>query len=170
MNRKNILLIAICAVLLLLVYTVDLFKLNYRLTGWKEFGDAPVVISHIQYFVADTPNIIGYTDRALGEEVSCLEFVAFVETDMQESYRCCDTLGKISCLQGDFSSDIPPADEQCIAELVDIFGVPDALPGSKEYQFYGSCSGGRFAELTVVQLDNNGRSNGNMSRWTRFKS
>ena len=156
MSRKNILLITICAVMILLVYTVDLFKLNYRVTGWQDFGAAPVAISHLQYFVADTPNIIGYMDRALGEEVTCSEAVAFVATNAQESYRCCDAQGRISCLEGDFSSDIPPADEQCITELRGIFGVPDSLTGVREYQFYGSCSGGRFAELTVVQLDDNG--------------
>lgn len=66
MSRRNILLLAICAFLLLLVYTVDLFKLNYRLTGWKEFGNTPFVVSHIQYFDADTPNIISYLDRPWG--------------------------------------------------------------------------------------------------------
>lgn len=156
MGRRNILLLMICAVLLLLVYTVDLFKLNYRLTGWKEFGSTPFVVAHIQYFIADTPNIIRYLDRTLGTEVTCHESVAFVESNAQETHRCCNADGTISCLQGDFSSDIPPADEQCVAELLDIFGVPDSLPGAKEYQFHGSCSGGRFAELTVVQLDGSG--------------
>lgn len=156
MSKKNILLTTIFAVLTLLVYTVDLFKLNYRLTGWEEFGDAPVVISHIQYFFADTPNVIGYTDHTLGEDVSCYEAVAFVETDAEETYRCCDAGEIISCLKGDFSSDIPPTDEQCITELRSLFGVPDTFAGVKEYQFYGSCSGGRFAELTVVQLDDRG--------------
>lgn len=148
--------LAVCAVLLLLVYTVDLFKLNYRLTGWKEFGNTPFIVSHIQHFIADTPNIISYLDRTLGTEVTCHESVAFVETAAQETQRCCNADGTIFCLQGDFSSDIPPADGQCVAELLDIFGVPDTLPGAKEYQFYGSCSGGRFAELTVVQLADNG--------------
>lgn len=163
-NKKNILLITILAVLILLVYTVDLFKLNYRLADWEEFDNAPVAISHIQYFVADTPNIIGYTDHTLGKEVTCSETVAYVETDTEETYRCCDTREQISCLKGDFSSDIPTSDEQCITELQDIFGVPDTLAGTKEYQFYGSCSGGRFAELTVVQLDDKG-----MIQWKYVK-
>jgi hypothetical protein len=110
MSRRNILLLAICAFLLLLVYTVDLFKLNYRLTGWKEFGNTPFVVSHIQYFDADTPNIISYLDRTLGKEVTCHEAIAFVETDAQETQRCCNADGTVSCLQGDFSSDIPSAD------------------------------------------------------------
>lgn len=156
MEKKKILLMASCAVLLVLVYAVDLFKLNYRLTGWREFGDAPVAVSHIQHFIADTPNIISYLDRNLGVEVTCFEAVAFVETVARETYRCCDAEGTISCLQGDFSSDIPAADEQCIAELRQLFGVPDTLPGAQEYQFYGDCLGGRFAELTVVQLDEGG--------------
>ena len=162
--EKKILLMASCAVLLVLVYAVDLFKLNYRLTGWKEFGDAPVAISHVQYFDADTPNIISYLDRSLGAEVTCFEAVAFVMSDARESYRCCDAEGRVSCLQGDFSSDIPVADEQCITELRQIFGVPDTLPGAKEYQFYGDCLGGRFAELTVVQLQDGGA-----IRWKQVK-
>ena len=164
MEKKNILLMAGCAVLLVLVYAVDLFKLNYRLADWEEFGEAPVAISHVQYFFADTPNIISYLDRDLGANVTCFEAVAFVESDTQEPYRCCDAEGRVSCLQGDFSSDIPAAAEQCIAELRQIFGIPDTLPGAKEYQFYGSCSGGRFAELTVVQLDESGS-----IRWKHVK-
>lgn len=164
MNKKNILLITVCAILVLLVYTIDLFKLNYRLADWEEFGDASLLISHVQYFYADTPNIIGYTDRTLGKYVTCSETVAFVETDSQQTFRCCDTRETISCLAGDFSSDIPTDDEQCVTELRHIFGVPETLAGSKEYQFYGSCSGGRFAELTVVQLDEDG-----MLRWKHVK-
>lgn len=156
MNGKKMLLMVICAILLLSVYTVDLFKLNYRMTGWKEFGEVPVVVSHIQYFIADTPDIIGYTDHALGEEVTCFETVAFVETDRREPYRCCDAGGRVSCLAGDFSSDIPPVDEQCVSELRGIFGATETLTGTMEHQFFGRCTGGRFAELTVVRLDDNG--------------
>ena len=157
MNKKNIILITVLAILVLLTYTIDLFKLNYRLTGWSEFGDPPVLISHVQYFVADTPNIISYLDRSISEEVTCYGAVAFVETDTNETYRCCDAEGRVSCLEGDFSSDIPPADEQCVSELKVLFGVPDTLAGTHEYQFYGECRGGRFAELTVVQLDTSGK-------------
>lgn len=160
MKRNNILLITIFTVSIVLIYTVDLFKLNYRMTGWKEFGETPVAISQVRFFVADTPNLISYLDRAIGEEVTCYEAVAFVETGSQETYRCCDASGTISCLEGDFSSDIPLADEQCIIELKDVFGVPDTLAGSNRYQFFGECSGGRFAELTVVQLEDSG-----MIRW-----
>ena len=156
MNKKNILLIVVCGVVILSIYTLDLFKLTYRMTNWEMFEDIPFFISHIQHFTADTPDILGYTDQTLEEEVSCFEAIAFIETDTQEEYRCCDAGEKTSCLKGDFSSDIPPIDEKCVSELKEIFGVPDILAGSMEYQFYGSCSGGRFAELTVVQLDNDG--------------
>ena len=164
MNKRNILLAAGMAVLLLLIYTIDLFKLNYRLANWKEFGETPVIISHIQYFVADTPNIVSYADRALGKEITCSETVAFVETDAAESYRCCDAREQISCLKGDFTSDIPLTDEQCVAELREIFGASETLAGSDVSQFFGECSGGRFAELVVVQLDTNG-----MIRWKHVK-
>lgn len=156
MNKKNILLITVLVSLTLLVYTVDLFKLTYRLADWKEFGATPVAISHVQYFIADTPNIITYLDRSIGEEVTCFEAVAFVESGAGQSHRCCATDGRISCLEGDFSSDIPQPDEGCVAELRGIFGVPDSLAGAREYQSFGDCRGGRFAELTVVQLDGDG--------------
>lgn len=157
MDKRKTFLVIVCAILALLIYSLDLFKLNYRMTDWQEFGDAPINISHIQYFVGDTPNVLGYTDHMLGKQVTCTEVVAFVQTDTGEPYRCCDTRSEISCIKGDFSSDIPDMDEKCIAELQSIFGVPDTLTGSREYLSYGSCSGGRFAELTVVQLDDNGR-------------
>ncbi|HAV76048.1 MAG TPA: hypothetical protein DCX53_01705, partial [Anaerolineae bacterium] len=124
---------------------------------WKEFGESPVLVDHIEYFVADTPNSIGYTDRMVGDKVTCTEAVAFIETDANEPYRCCDTGERISCLEGDFSSDIPTVDEGCTSELRKIFGVPDTLEGAQKYLFFGDCSGGRFAELTVVQLDGSGR-------------
>jgi len=157
MNRKNIILIAACVVAVLLIYTVDLFKLNYRMAGWNDFGETPVKIDHVQYFVADTPNVIGYTDHTLGQKVTCFEAVAYVETDTQEKYRCCDTGEQISCYAGDFSSDIPPVDDQCVAELQSMFGVPPAPAGAKEYTSYGNCSGGEAVELTVMQLDNDGK-------------
>jgi hypothetical protein len=157
MNKKNVLLITVCAILALLVYSVDLFKLNYRLTDWKAFGDTPVTVSHIQYFVADTPNVLGYTDHLLGKQVTCTGAVAFVETDSNKTYRCCDTQQEISCIEGDFSSDIPSADKECAAVLQKIFGVPDTLAGANQYQAFGVCSRAGAAGLSVVQLDGNGR-------------
>lgn len=156
MSNRNIILLVVLAGLTLLVYTIDLFKLNYRLTDWSEFGVAPVPIAQVQYFVADTPNIISYHDINLDERVTCFESLAYLETDTQENYRCCNTVDAISCLEGDFSTEIPPVDDQCIAELKEIFGVPDTLEGVKEYQVFGECLGGRFAELTVVQRDEDG--------------
>lgn len=157
MNQKNIILIATCVAAALLIYTVDLFKLNYRMTNWNDFGETPVKIDHVNYFVADTPNVLGYTDHTLGQQVTCFEAVAFIETDTQEKYRCCDTGDLISCYAGDFSSDIPPVDTECIAELQSIFGVPPSFTGAKEYTSYASCSGGKAVELTVMKLDNNGK-------------
>ena len=157
MNQKNIILIAACAVAVLLIYTVDLFKLNYRMAGWNDFGGTPVRIDHVDYFVADTPNVLGYTDHALGQQVTCFATVAFVETDTQEKYRCCDTGEQVSCLAGDFSSDIPSDDPECVVELQSIFGVPPGLAGAKEYKSYASCSGGKAVELTVMKLDNDGK-------------
>jgi len=157
MKNRNVVWIVVCAAAVLLIYSIDLFKLNYQMTSWQDFGNPPMKVDHINYFVADTPNIIGYTDHTLGREVTCFEAVAYVKTDIQETYRCCDAEGTISCLEGDFSSDIPPVDEECTASLRTIFGVPATLDGAKEYLAYGSCPDIRFGELTVVRLDNNGQ-------------
>jgi hypothetical protein len=101
--------------------------------------------------------VIGYTDHTLGQKVTCFEAVAYIETDTNEKYRCCDTGEMISCYAGDFSSDIPPVDAECVAQLQTIFGVQASLTGAKEYTSYASCSGGDAVELTVMQLDNDGK-------------
>ncbi len=157
MKNKSILFIVLCALAILFIYAVNPFKLNYRLRGWQKFGDTPVKVEHIQYFIADTPNVIGYKDTDTGELISCGGSVAYVQTDTQETYRCCDTSEKISCLAGDFSSDVVSADEKCTTGLRELFGVPDSLAGAREYMAYGVCPGGGYAELTVVQLDKDGQ-------------
>lgn len=157
MNRKNSILILVCAIGILLIYSIDLFKLNYRLKEWNDFGSTPVEVAHVQYFIADTPNMIGYTDPDTHETVSCELSVAYVTTNAGDSYRCCDTGEKISCLQGDFSKEIPASDEACTANLQNIFGAPTSLAGTKQYTNFGDCTGGKPAALTVVQLDNHGR-------------
>ena len=139
----------------LLIYSTDIFKLAYRTAGWEEFGQAPVTVGRVQYFVADTPDIVGYIEPDSGERVSCAETVAYVETEAQETYRCCDTGGRISCLAGNFSSDIPTASEECIGRLKDIFGVPATLSNVREYKVLGSCPSGA-SRLTVIQIDPRG--------------
>ena len=136
----------------LLIYSTDLFKLAYRTAGWEAFGDVPVAIGSVQYFVADTPDIIGYTEPDSGERVSCAVTVAYVETETRETYRCCDTGERISCLAGNFSSDIPAMDEECVGRLKDIFGVPEALENAREYRTFGDCPSGA-SRLTVIQVD-----------------
>lgn len=140
----------------LLIYSTDLFKLAYRAAGWEAFGDVPVAVGRVQYFVADTPDIIGYTEPDSGERVSCAVTVAYVETEAGKTHRCCDTGKKISCLAGDFTREIPPADDECLRGLSAMFGVPDSLANVKDYQVFANCSSGA-SSLTAVQIDNNGR-------------
>jgi hypothetical protein len=111
-KNRNGLIILVCIAAAVLIYSIDFFKLDYRMTGWEQFGESPVTPARIQYFVADTPNLIGFKDTG-GESVSCAETVAYVETEAQETYRCCDTGDRIACLAGNFSTDIPPSDEAC---------------------------------------------------------
>lgn len=154
-RNRNTLVVLISAIAVLLIYTVDIFKFNYRLKGWEQFGQIPVAAGRVQYFMTDTPNVIGYREPDSGETVRCAETIAFVETDAQAPYRCCDTGERISCLAGDFSSDIPAADEECTNSLREIFGIPASLAGAKDYKIYGNCPAGGEAEVTVVQLDDN---------------
>ncbi len=156
-KNKNMLVVLACVIAAILLYSVDIFKLNYRLAGWKQFGETQVTINSIHYFTADTPNVIGYTEPDSGERVSCAEAVAFIETNTQAPYRCCDTGERISCLAGDFSSDIPAADEECTNSLREIFGIPAAPAEARDYKIFGSCPDGGEAEITVVQIDDNGQ-------------
>ncbi|MEW6241708.1 MAG: hypothetical protein AB1564_12950, partial [Chloroflexota bacterium] len=156
-KSKNMLVALVCVIAVILLYSVDIFKLNYRLVGWKQFGETPGTINSIRYFMADTPNVIGYTEPDSGERVSCAEAVVFVETDTRAPYRCCDTGERTSCLAGDFTSDIPAADEECTTSLRDIFGIPASMAGTRDYRMFGSCPDGGEAEITVVQLHDNGQ-------------
>ena len=157
-KNRNGIIILVSVAIATIIYSTDFFKLNYRMTGWEEFGDSPVALARIQYFVADTPNLIGFKEDGSGETVSCAETVAYVETDAQETYRCCDTGDRISCLAGNFSTDIPVVDEACNDSLRDLMGIPASLAGTKDYKVFGSCSAdGGIPSVTVTQIDSNGQ-------------
>jgi hypothetical protein len=156
-KNRNGLIILVSIVAALLIFSTDIFKLNYRMTGWSQFGNSPVAPASIQYFIPDTPNLIGFKENGTGETVSCATTVAYVETDAQETYRCCNTGEKIACLAGDFSTDIPAADEACNNSLRELLGIPTLLAGAKDYKVFGDCAGGANAEVTVTQIDGSGQ-------------
>lgn len=156
-KNRNGLIILLSLAVAVLVYSIDVYKLDYRMTGWKSFGASPVTPARVQYFVADTPNLIGFKEDVSGETVSCAVTVAYVETESQKTHRCCDTGNGIACLAGDFSTDIPPVNEACNNSLRELLGIPASLPGAKDYQLFGNCSGGTNAEATVTQIDANGQ-------------
>ena len=162
-KNRNGIIVLVSVIAVILIYSIDIFKLKYRAAGWEQFGETPVTVSKLQYFVADTPNLISYKETDGGEVVSCAETVAYVETDTQETFRCCDTGSKISCLAGDFANEIPATDDECTGNLRGLFGVPVSLANTKEYEMYGSCPDGASI-LTVAQLDNNGQ-----ILWKSFK-
>jgi hypothetical protein len=155
-KNRNGLIIVVCAVAIILIYSVDIMKLTYKMTDWQSFGQTPVTVSQVQYFLAEAPNVIGYSEPG-GSQVSCATTVAYVKTSSEETYRCCDTGDIISCLARDFSSDIPAMDEACLNGLREAFAIPSTLPGATDYQLYGSCSGDGASELTVTQVDANGQ-------------
>jgi hypothetical protein len=153
MQSKTVLLILFCGIFLLLIYAVNWFHIMYRLTPWDRLGETPVIPVQIIYFVADTPNIIGYLEPETGESVTCAQAVAYVSTTAGKNYRCCDAGQRISCLAGDFSTEIPATDPACTDRLRLAFGVPDSLTGVNDYEASGDCTEGGNPQLTVVQLD-----------------
>lgn len=153
-NTKGVI-ILVCMIIILTIYAVDIFKLSYRLTAWHPFGALPVEVGEIQSFIADTPLVIGYTEPGSGM-ISCATTVAYVRSTAQKTYRCCDTGEKISCLEGDFSTDIPASDEKCNSGLQSLFAVPASLENTKDYKLYGNCSS-TGTSLTVAQLNNQGQ-------------
>lgn len=157
-NSKGVI-ILVCAILIVLIYSVDIFKLVYRMTAWQQFGDIPVEVGEIQYFVPDIPQVIGYKEAG-GEMISCAQAVAYVKTTTQETYRCCNTGERISCLAGDFSNEIPAAVQDCTTDMRSLFGVPDVLQNTQDYDVYETCSSGSSygpKSLTVAQLTTNGK-------------
>lgn len=155
-KNKNGLIILVCVIAIILIYSIDLMKLTYRMTNWQSFGKTPVTVSQVQYFIADTPNVIGYSEPG-GSQVSCATTVAYVTTDAGKPYRCCDTGEKISCLARDFSSDIPAMDEACLNSLREAFAIPATLEGAADYHVFASCSDAGASELTVTQIDATGQ-------------
>lgn len=156
LKNRNTLFIILCIAGILLIYTVDLFKLNYQMTSWKQFGEPPIKVKHIQYFVPKTVDLIGYKETDTGEMFTCAESIVYVETESQETYRCCNSSEKISCFAGNFSSNIPVSDVECTNTLRELFGAPASLAGAKDYQAYGHCSAEGGSNFAVVQIDNNG--------------
>lgn len=155
-NRTG-LVILISLALIVLIYSIDVFKLYERLTGWGQFGETPVPVGQIRYFTADTPNLIGYPEPGSGEMVSCATTVAYLRTVAGDEYRCCDSGTKISCVAGDFSTEIPVTDEACTGRLREIFGIPAVLEGALDFQAYGMCPEGRVGAITLAQVDGTGR-------------
>lgn len=157
MRGKTVLPVLLCGIIVLLIYAVDWFSLIYRLTPWQRLEETPVIPAQINYFVADTPNLIGYLEQDTGANITCAQSVAYLQMDTGEMARCCNAEGRIYCLAGDFSTEIPPADAACTDRLRAAFGVPASLPEAKDYKAYGDCSESGNPQLTVVQLDASNR-------------
>jgi hypothetical protein len=155
-NTKG-LIILLSSIAILLFYTLDFNSLSYRVKDWETFAEMPVAAGRIQYFVADTPLLIGYTDPLSRTSISCATTVAYVETGSGDTYRCCDTGNGISCLGGDFSNEIPAVDETCTEQLRQAFSVPAIQEGAADYRLYGSCADSPAPRLTIVQLDTQGQ-------------
>jgi hypothetical protein len=160
---KNRYLLVLLASLLLvvLIYSIDLYKLTFRLKGWTGFGETPVAASQVQYFVADTPDLVGFRDPATGESVTCATTVAYVKAAAGEAYRCCDTGDRIACLAGDYSREMPAIDENCTGFVTDAFGIPARPANSIDYRIFGSCPGDSArmtaSSVTVTQIDSSGQ-------------
>ncbi|MEW5941305.1 MAG: hypothetical protein AB1750_16700 [Chloroflexota bacterium] len=157
LKDKNALTIGACMVALLLIYSINIFRLAYLLAPWESFGETSVVPARLLYFVNDTPDIIGYAEKDTGQRVECAEAVAYLGTDSGETYRCCQAERRVSCVAGDFASDIPPADPACAQTLSETFGVPASLAEARDYQIYGACPDSGPSELTVAKINAEGQ-------------
>lgn len=151
LKNKNALTILLCVIAAVLIYSIDIFPLAYNLTPWKQFGDLPIQPARLVYLLADTPNVISYREPGASETVTCAEAVVYLETTDGDSTRCCQTETKISCLPGDYETDIPPADEACVRTLRETFGVPETL------QTFAECPEGGNPQMIVVNMDADSR-------------
>jgi len=151
LKNKNAIFILLCILVIVAIYSVDIFRLAYDLAAWHQFGDLPIQPTRLVYLEADTPNVIGYREPGTPDRVTCAEAVAYLETSGDAGItRCCQAETKISCLSGDFSPDIPAEDIACNQTLRETFGVPESL------QAYAECPDGGNPELTVAQMDADG--------------
>lgn len=154
-QNKNILILLASLLSILLIYSVNLYELSYKLKGWEKMGQSPVAARQIQYLMADTSALVGFKDPESGEQVTCGTSIAYVKTAAGDPYRCCDTGEKIACLAGDFSTEIPVFDEACTSSLKEVFAIPDTLEDTVDYQVFGNCSGA--IGVTVAQIDSSGQ-------------
>ena len=152
LKNRSVQFMLLCLLAIALIYTVNIFPLAYNLTSWKSFGDLPIKSSRLVYFVADTPNVIGYRERGAPEPVTCAESVAYLETSAGDITRCCQTETKtISCLPGDYAPEIPATDETCISTMRTSFGVDESL------QVFAECPEGGNPRMTVVEMGADGQ-------------
>jgi hypothetical protein len=154
-KNKNGIIILLCVGAIVLIYTVDIYKLSYQVTRWEQLGEIPIVVGEIEYFVADTPTVIGYTEPG-GGMVSCGETVIYVKSTSGEAYRCCDTGDRMSCLAGNFSKEIQPLDPACGSDLQSLLGIAPSSTSVEDYKVFGTCAGAS-SNLTIVRLDNTGQ-------------
>lgn len=159
---KNIkgMIVLICGIGILLTYTINVSKIKSWFTNWQNFGKPPINVNEIYYFISDTSNVIGYKDPASGETVSCTTTIAYVRSDKNDSYRCCDTGNGISCLPAIYSIEIPASDPECVRMLQKIYGIPDSLKNTKYYRIFASCrmsDDWDVSEITIVKIENDGQ-------------
>lgn len=148
LKNRSALSILLYLLAIALIYAVNIFPLAYNLTSWKSFGDLPIETSRLVYFVADTPNVISYRQQGATDSVTCSEAVAYLETSSGDITRCCQTEVKtVSCLSGDYVSEIQTSDETCISTMRETFGVDASL------LMFAECPEGGNPEMTVTQID-----------------
>lgn len=154
LKNRNVIFIILCLLVIALIYAVDIFPLAYNLTPWARFGDLPIGYTRLAYLEADTPNVISYREPGAADPVTCAEAVAYLETSIAGNpsiTRCCQAETKISCLDGDFSADVPPFDEACAQTMREMFRISD-----NSLHVFAECPEGGNPEMTVVQTDESG--------------
>jgi len=149
LKNRSVQFMLLCVLAVVLIYAVDIYPLAYNLTSWRSFGDLPIEPARLVYFTADTPNVISYREPGAADPVTCAEAVAYFEMTGETTTltRCCQAETKVSCLPGDYSSEMSAPDEACIATVSQTFRVDESM------RVFAECPEGGNPEMTVVQMD-----------------
>jgi hypothetical protein len=124
-----------CLVSIGLIYLINPYQIVYLFTEWQNFGELPVVPVQILGFDPKTSAWIGYVESTTGDVFTCKEAIAYLKTENQSVYRCCNSPEKVSCTATDYPNLI--TDIKCDNYLRGLFQIPDKLLATRDYKVFG---------------------------------
>jgi hypothetical protein len=114
----------------------------------------PVIPVQILEFDPKTSAWIGYVESTTGNVFTCKQAIAYLQTENQSVYRCCNSPEKVSCTVIDHPNLI--TDKECENYLRRLFKIPDKLLETRDYKVFGYCPDSGNPNITVVQITNTG--------------